>query len=172
MEFENQDDIRCCDVGLLECINSASYPFMTNFIKGCIIKMCLELISKRSFKKLWTQMKYHVPRFGLVFGTSAAIYHMMLCLNFRGKFLKTRKRLALLIAGMVSSIPFIIGLKKDEMVLIKLFFFPLLWRCFAALFIESKVIPVPKKHGDIMTYVVLSSIIGFCMMYEGYSSPL
>jgi len=50
---DREDNQVCCDFGYLECLDSASMPFMSNFIKGCTIKILLELISKRSFKHLY-----------------------------------------------------------------------------------------------------------------------
>ena len=161
----------CCDFGYLECLDSASMPFMSNFIKGCTIKILLELISKRSFKHLYKQMKYHVPRFGLIIGSVSFLFYLLMCFHHRGKFLKNRRGQAIFVAAMISALP-IIGLKKNELGLVKLLFFPVAWRCFCQIMLKKKIVPSISRHGDILTYMALSWIIGMCMVFEAYSSPL
>ena len=144
---------------------------MSNFIKGCTIKILLELISKRSFKHLYKQMKYHVPRFGLIIGSVSFLFYLLMCFHHRGKFLKNRRGQAIFVAAMISALP-IIGLKKNELGLVKLLFFPVAWRCFCQIMLKKKIVPSISRHGDILTYMALSWIIGMCMVFEAYSSPL
>lgn len=144
---------------------------MSNFIKGCAIKIVLELVSKRSFKHLYQQMKYHVPRFGLIIGSVSGIFYILMCLQHRAKILKNRRGQAIFLAAMISSLP-MMGLRKNEQGLVKLLFFPIAWRCFCQILLTKRIIPSFSRHGDIFTYMCLSWIIGWCMIFEGYSSPL
>ena len=61
---------------------------------------------------------------------------------------------------------------SNSTAILKLLFFPVFWRCLCSFLIERKVIPTLKKHGDILAYMLLSSVIGYCVIFEAWSSPL
>lgn len=47
------DNVACCETSsLTECIHAASSEFIPLFLKGCCVKILLELISKRNLKHL------------------------------------------------------------------------------------------------------------------------
>ena len=53
------DDVVCCEMSKRrECIYTASSEFIPLFLKGCCLKMVMELISKRSIVHLWNEMKF------------------------------------------------------------------------------------------------------------------
>ena len=116
-------------------------------------------------------MIYHVPRVGLVLGSVSATFYILMCMHRRGKFLKSKRGQAIFLAAMISAIP-LMGLRKNEQSLLKLLIYPVAWRCFCTTLLENQIIPTINRHGDILAYVALSSVIGYCMVFEAWSSPM
>ena len=69
------------------------------------------------------------------------------------------------IAAMVSVIPLYFGLQDKEKNLMKLFFFPLAFRCLSNKTIEIGLIPRPN-HGDILAYGIFVWFMGFGTLIE------
>jgi hypothetical protein len=78
-----------------------------------LIKIALEIVSKRSLKHLRKQISYQVPRVGLVLGSTSAIFYLLMCAHHRGYLFKNKKERATFIAAAISAIP-ILGLAKNE----------------------------------------------------------
>ena len=71
---------------------------------------------------------------------------------------------------MVSVIPLFLGLNEKEKNLMKLFFFPLAFRCFSNKTIEIGLVPRPR-HGDILAYGIFAFLIPFTTLIEWNSCP-
>jgi hypothetical protein len=122
------DDVCCCETSTVkECIYTASSEFIPLFLKGCLLKMFLELISRRSLKHLWNQLGFQVPRFGLVCGAVSSTFMLMMCILKRNTKMPRKK--AMCIAAFVSSLPALIGMNAKEQQLFKLLIYPLMYRC-------------------------------------------
>ena len=168
----------CCDEdSTKQCFKKTGQPFLRNFVGAAIIKFLLELLSTRSFTKAIEKLRFDVPRFGAVFGSMAAIFHLTLCFFRRlGKRQgrkwpnKMSERSASLLAAIICTLPIAIGLRKSEMSLIKLIFFPLAWRCLCDTLIEIGLLP-HFKHGEILGYMISSCLIPYSYMLERYSCP-
>jgi hypothetical protein len=107
------DDVCCCDTSSVkECIYTASSEFIPLFLKGCLLKMFMELISRRSLKHLWNQLGYQVPRFGLVCGAVSSVFMLMMCALKRNT--KMPRKRAMCISAFASAIPCIIGMTTKE----------------------------------------------------------
>ena len=59
----------------------------------------------------------------------------------------------------------LIGLKSDEMKIVKLLFYPLAYRCICDKALEIGLVS-PFKHGDIMFYMVSTTLWGYSYMLE------
>lgn len=125
---KNAEKIVCCNTtSPKECLYSAQAEFIPLFLKGCCVKMFMELVSKRSFKHLWKEMKVQVPRFGLVCGAISTVYMLVMCVLRRNTNLSHKK--SVIIAAFLSSLPAIVGFTKKEAQLFKLLVYPLMFRC-------------------------------------------
>ena len=85
-------------------------------------------------------------------------------------FRKLTTQMKAFIAAMISVIPLFIGLQDKEKNLMKLFFFPLAFRCLSNKTIEIGLVPRPK-HGDILAYGIFAYLIGFSTLMEWNSCP-
>ena len=74
------------------------------------------------------------------------------------------------VAAFISAIPAIIGFSSREQQLFKLLIFPLVWRCIVSKAMDIGLLPTLKRHGDILGYVIVTTIVGFCFSTEGYSN--
>lgn len=102
----------------------------------------------------------------------SSCYHISMCLIERIKDKVPIKRkllraIILFISGCVSSIP-LNWLDNQEQSLLKLFFFPLAYRCLVDKLRMKGVIP-DIKHGSVLGYVLSAGIIGFVWTMEKYS---
>jgi hypothetical protein len=60
-------------------------------------------------------------------------------------------------------------LRAREQSLFKLLIFPLVWRLYCQL-MDLGLLPTLKRHGDILGYIIVTTIVGFCFSTEGYSN--
>lgn len=119
-------------------------------------------------------MKKAAPKFGFVLGLMSALFHASMCLLERIKHKiplnkRTIKFFMLFISGAISSLPMSLMAEAQEQNLMKLFFFPLAFRCLFDKLFESGVIPT-FKHGDILSYVLVNSLVSYVWTYEKYSN--
>ena len=95
-----------------------------------------------SFKRLVEVLRFDIPRFGGTLGVASALFHLILCLMERlTKDIKCeeyqRKCISFFVAGFVSSLILTIGLLPGELSLLKLFFYPLAYRCLCNTLLET-----------------------------------
>jgi hypothetical protein len=142
-----------------------------------MIKTLLELAMKRSPIKVWRHSRSEIVRFGLTIGITAVTFHAVLCLLRRiGKSRGVRfalnmgRKLAMIIAAMVASLPLLYGLQAGELNLLKLIFYPLAFRCFVDKMIELGWLKT-FKHGDILAYVLVNLFVAFTYTQERQSCP-
>ena len=167
----------CCDKkAFKECVRGAGPPFARNFISSAILKFLFELISTRSVTKALRCMRWEVPRFGAIFGSAAALFHLALCFFRRWGKSQARvwpkgltERSASFLAALVCVLP-LVGLQKNESNIVKLIFFPLAFRCLCNTLIEVGLIPA-FKHGDILGYMIGSFVVPFAYQLERISTP-
>ena len=105
----------------------------------------------------------------------SAVFHFCICIFERIKERiplspELAKFCVLFISGAISSLPMSL-LNSTEQNLLKLFFFPLAFRCFFDKMLELGFMP-RLKGGDIISYVLASSVIGYVWTYEKYSDSL
>ena len=74
------------------------------------------------------------------------------------------------VAAFLSAIPVIVGFSSREQSLFKLLIFPLVWRCIVSKAMDLGLLPTLNRHGDILGYVIVTTIVGFCFSTEGYSN--
>ena len=173
--FGRQDG--CCDKdSFRECVRGAGPPFARNFISSAILKFLFELISTRSVTKSLKSMRWEVPRFGAIFGSAAAIFHLALCFLRRCGKRQARtwpkgltEKSACLLAALVCVLPIALGLQKNEKNLVKLIFFPLAFRCLSNLLMEVGLVPT-FKHGDILGYMFSCYAVVYSYVLERHSS--
>ena len=72
-------------------------------------------------------------------------------------------------AAFASAIPAVSGLTAKEQQLIKLFIFPLVFRCLCNSALDKKILPT-LKHGNIWGYVAVCFVYGYCYGTEWYSN--
>ena len=53
---------------------------MKNFVRGFIVRFLLAAAQSRNSKKVIAALRGDIPKFGMVLGVTAALYHMTLCL--------------------------------------------------------------------------------------------
>lgn len=150
---------------------------VNNFAKGCAIKFLLELALKRSFSKIFKQSMKDILRFGITTGSTATVFHGVLCILRRiGKkkglryALDISRRMAIIIASLFSSLPLLYGLQDNELNLLKLIFYPLAFRCVFDKAVELGWV-TPFKHGDIIAYVCFNVWVAFTYTQERQSCP-
>ena len=76
---------------------------------------------------------------------------------------------ACFVAAFISSAPIIVGLENSEMNLLKLLFYPLMWRCLCDKLIEVGLIP-RLPGGDILGYMIACTPIPYAYMLERHSN--
>lgn len=96
------------------------------------LKTFFVAIATRNLTKVFRNL-LNFPKFGLAFGLMSALFHVALCISERlkdkvGLSPKTFKTVAIVVAGFMSSLP-INMVTKQEQNLLRLFFYPLAWRC-------------------------------------------
>ncbi len=165
----------CCQSGdFIRCLRNDLYFFIKNFAKGCMIKILLLLVSTRNLAKVNKELGKSIPRYGLAVGLISGVFQLVLCLMHQiKKRVRTElinKQTAYLIAGLLSGVPMGLIMNNKEQNIMKLFFFPLACRCFVNKLLENGTIPTLKKHGDILGYVIVASVIGAVQITEKYSS--
>ena len=163
----------CCEKESIgACLERCGGPFLRNFVKAAIIKFLFVLISKRSFAKALETMRFDVPRFGAIFGSVAAIFHLTLCfLRRSGKRsgqkwpAKMTDKMASFLAAFLCTLPMVLGLDSTETTLVKLVFYPLAWRCFYSKLIEVGLLPT-FKHGDVLGYMLACFLVPYTYTME------
>ena len=143
---------------------------MPFFLKSCLVKIILELASKRSLKHLRAQIFFQVPRFGLVCGLIQVVFNLTMCVLRRWQGKDINRKRAMLLAACFSALPAIVGFTPKELSLFKLFLFPLVCRCLVTKASEIGMIPYLTRHNDIIGYMIATSIVGFCYTIESYST--
>lgn len=163
-------EVFCCDCpSISDCLQSASGEFIPLFLKASCVKTLLELILKRNFTHLWKQLKYEIPRFGLVVGLISSVFMMVMCAIKRNLKSRVKRKWAMLLAAFLSALPVVIGMNDKEQNLLKLLLYPLLWRCVFTKLFEMKWLPT-FKHGDILAYVISTFYFGHVSVFEVYSN--
>lgn len=167
----------CCDeASFTECLTRCYIPFIRIFLRAGVIKFLLSLIQTRSFSKLMGAFRYEIPRFGATFGATAALFHLLLCVlrRLRKKghkyFMNMTDQLACMIAAFISVLPLIVGLQQSELNLVKLLFFPLVFRCLCDKMMEIGMV-TPFKHSDILAYMFTGFFVSYTYMVEHASCP-
>ena len=122
-------------------------------------------------------MRWEVPRFGAIFGSAAAIFHLALCFLRRWGKRQARtwpkgltEKSACLLAALVCVLPIGLGLHNNEKNLVKLIFFPLAFRCLTNMLIEMGLLPT-GKHGDILGYMLSCYAVVYSYVQERHSCP-
>lgn len=110
-----------------------------------------------------------MPRFGLAWGSAAGLFYLLCCLNARLKFPEKK---AFVVSALISTIPLLVCLTSKEQALLKLLIYPLAARAFGDAILSQKGCPKLSRHGDILGYFVVSSIIGLTFMVEKISNPM
>ena len=165
---EPEDLAVCCSGCKSHCLKAAFAQFWPMFVKSCIFKSVLELIGHRKIKLLVHQLKSCVPRFGLTCGLISVFFMLSMCALTRNESKLSKKR-KIFIAAMISALPALIGFSSQEIRLIKLMMFPLVFRCIGTKLFE-KGFPQMKRHGGIVAYVLLTNIIAFSYVLEPLSN--
>ena len=73
------------------------------------------------------------------------------------------------IAAALSALPAILGMNSKEQQLLKLFVFPLMFRCLFTKLFEAKLLPT-FKHGDVVGYMLTTFFYGYVVTCEQYSN--
>jgi len=126
----------------------------------------LLLVSSRDLLKVKKEMTKSIPRFGLAIGLMSGVFQLAMCLlnkmkrKYKNFFNWLKKPIANLIAGLLSGLPMALIMTSKEQNIMKLFFFPLACRCFVDTLLKRGYIPKMQRHGDILSYVIISSVIG------------
>ena len=141
-------------------------------------KVALDLAANRNLQKLYTVLKKEAPRFALGVGLLSAIFHAVMCSLTRLKHLSEKQILKRLlsnkfchmIAGMASAIPIVLIMNPQEQNLLKLFFFPLAFRCLVDKLLQLKLLPnLGTNFGSVISYMLVTTIIGFTYTFESFS---
>ena len=62
-------------------IKRITLPFFSNFVKGCLFKILLDVVAKRGVAWLFKgPLPTQIPRFGLSIGVMSLLFHLVLCL--------------------------------------------------------------------------------------------
>jgi len=135
------------------------------------LKTFFVAIATRSLVKVGKNLM-NFPKFGLAFGMMSALFNLTLCIaeRFKDKVAlkpKTFKTVAFLIAGFISSLPINL-VSKQEQNLLRLFFYPLAWRCFYDKLKELGIVP-KVKHASVLFYMIHALHIGYTYTYEKQS---
>jgi hypothetical protein len=138
----------------MECFMNARAEFIPLFLKGCCFKILLEIVSKKSFKHLWSQLPHQVPRFGLVCGSVQTIFMLSMCMLRRWFGKRISRKRAMFICAFLSAIPVAIGMTQREQQLFKLLIFPLFFRCVFNKMFEAELLPYNEQYGTIIGYVL------------------
>ena len=156
----------------MECLTRSMHAFIRNSTRSGAIRLLLVALTTRNFAKVWNALQTDAPRFGAAIGAATALFHIIVCLLKRleknldkKSYRKLSSRMKAFIAAMVSVIPMYIGLQEKEKNLMKLFFFPLAFRCLSNKTIEIGLVPRPN-HGDILAYGIFAYLIGFGTLME------
>jgi len=75
---------------------------------------------------------------------------------------------AIFIAGMMSAIPLLVGMKAKEMNLLKLFMFPLVSRCIVDKLLELGYLPT-VPYGSVISYMLACFIITYGYLVERHT---
>ena len=167
----------CCkSENYLRCVHQVFYFFLKNFLKGCLIKVILLLVSTRNLVKVKRELTKSIPRFGLAIGLMSGIFQLALCLlhKLKRKFKKMldwlQRPTAYLLAGLLSGLPMAYIMNPKEQNIMKLFFFPLASRCVVDKLLEKGYLPTMQRHGDIVGYAIVAGVIGAVQITEKYSN--
>jgi hypothetical protein len=75
----------------------------------------------------------------------------------------------MLVSALISAFPCMVGLTSKEQSLLKLFIFPLVFRCLFSKAFELRLLPT-FRHGDIVAYVMGTGFFGAITIAESYSN--
>ena len=129
---------------MLECLTRLWDPFIKNFVRAGIIKLIMTLSQTRNLKVILGAFSSDIPRFATIFGIAAALFHLILCVFKRfGKrqssnwLFKMRNQQVCFFAAFFAALPLALGLQPREVNVLKMLFFPMLFRCMCDKALES-----------------------------------
>ena len=170
-------DSACCDNHTDECLKRSFGPFIKNFVRGFVVRLLLTVAQSRKSKKVIAALKGDIPKFGVVLGVTAALYHLTICLMKRlkklcqGKFSEAlSEKTMCMIAALVSGLFLSSQLQNGEKNLMKLLFYPLAFRCLCDKILDVGLVS-QVKHGDILVYMIFGFFCAFSTLIEWNSCP-
>ena len=118
-----------------------------------------------------------IPRFALTFGATAVVFHLILCVFKRlGKrkgqkwFLKMTDKKVCTIAAFFATLPLAIGLQPNEINVLKMLFFPMMFRCIFDTLLAQQIV-LKLEFGSVLAYMLVTFIAAYTGGLETHSCP-